>query len=57
MLVDDGDVPRVGFPDHVEKIAEQWDDAEFGFDGYIHQHPDDLGAWQAEPRGFIDDVE
>jgi len=56
MLVDDGDVPRVGFPDHVGKIAEQWDDAEFGFDGYIHQHPDDLGAWQAEPRGLIDDV-
>jgi hypothetical protein len=57
MLVNDGNVPQVRLPHHVEQIAEQRDDSEPSFDGYIRQQSDDPGAGTPKPRGFIDDVE
>src|SRR5205823_3081838 len=57
MLLDDGEVPQVRLPDHVEQIAEHQHCAERRLDGDVPEHPCPLRPWHAELLRLVDDPE
>ena len=50
MLIDNGDIPQVGLPHHVQQVAEQRQRSQRRFDTDVCQHAEDLSARQPKPH-------